>query len=128
MPEVPKKRAQHIVTENERVQSSVSALKSGDLNAFGQLMNESHASMRDDFEISCAELDLMVDLAHASGEVLGARMTGGGFGGCTINLMKAGDHADFIQHIAEKYASETGIVPEIYICEIGDGVEEVNTK
>ena len=128
MPEVPRKRARHIVTENERVLSSVSALERGDLSAFGQLMNESHASMRDDFEISCAELDLMVELAHASGEVLGARMTGGGFGGCTINLMKAADHTEFIHQIAEKYASETGIVPEIYVCEIGGGVEEITTK
>ncbi|MEQ1603250.1 MAG: galactokinase [Pyrinomonadaceae bacterium] len=127
MPEVPKKRVRHIVTENARVQSSVLALRSGDLVAFGQLMNESHTSMRDDFEISSAELDLMVELARSSGEILGARMTGGGFGGCTINLMKGGDHGDFIRNISEKYTTETGIVPEIYVCEIGNGVEEVTT-
>ncbi|MFT3746526.1 MAG: galactokinase [Pyrinomonadaceae bacterium] len=128
MPEVPKKRAMHIVTENARVVSSVEALKSGDLAAFGQLMNESHTSMRDDFEISCAELDLMVELARSSGEVLGARMTGGGFGGCTISLMKAGDHTEFVRNVSETYTKETGIVPEIYSCEIGDGVKEVTAK
>lgn len=128
MPEIPKRRARHIVTENARVVSSVDALKNGDLAAFGQLMDQSHTSMRDDFEISCAELDLMVDLARASGEVLGSRMTGGGFGGCTINLMTAGDHADFIKKLTEQYENKTGIVPEIYRCQIGDGVREVTTK
>ncbi len=128
MPEIPKKRARHIVTENARVESSVTALKSGDLAAFGQLMNESHTSMRDDFEISCAELDLMVELARASGEVLGARMTGGGFGGCTINLMKSGNHSEFIPIITEQYKNKTGIDPEIYSCKIGGGVGEVTTK
>lgn len=128
MPEIPKRRARHIVTENARVVLSVEALKNGDLAAFGQLMDQSHTSMRDDFEISCAELDLMVDLARASGEVLGSRMTGGGFGGCTINLMKTGDHTDFIKKLTEQYESKTGIVPEIYRCQIGDGVREVTTK
>ena len=128
MADVPKKRARHIITENDRVESSVAALKNGDLVAFGKLMDESHTSMRDDFEISCAELDLMVDLARSSGKVLGARMTGGGFGGCTINLMKPEAHADFIPTISEQYARETGIAPEIYSCEIGDGVGEVTPK
>lgn len=128
MPEIPKKRARHIVTENSRVESSVAALKSGDLAEFGRLMNESHTSMRDDFEISCVELDLMVELARSSGSVLGARMTGGGFGGCTINIMKDGDHTDFIRNLSAAYTLETGIVPEIYGCEIGDGVEEVTTR
>lgn len=125
MPDIPNKRARHIVTENARVEASVLALKGGDLEAFGQLMNESHRSMRDDFEISCGELDLMVDLANESGEVLGARMTGGGFGGCTINLMKPGDHSDFISQITSRYRSETGIEPEIYSCNIGDGIREL---
>ena len=84
--------------------------------------------MRDDFEISCAALDLMVNLARSSGKVLGARMTGGGFGGCTINLMKPGDHSEFISKLTEQYTTETGIVPEIYTCEIGDGVKEVTTE
>lgn len=128
MPEILKRRARHIVTENARVVSSVEALKNGDLAAFGQLMDQSHTSMRDDFEISCSELDLMVDLARASGQVLGSRMTGGGFGGCTINLMKAGDHNDFIKKLTEQYENETGIVPEIYSCQIGDGIREVTTK
>ncbi len=125
MPEIPKKRARHIITENIRVLSSVEALINGDLAAFGKLMNESHTSMRDDFEISCVELDLMVELARSSREVLGARMTGGGFGGCTINLMKPGDHRDLIQDLSDAYTRETGIVPEIYRCEIGDGVREI---
>lgn len=128
MPEIPKKRARHIVTENARVESSVEALKKGDLAGFGKLMNESHISMRDDFEISCPELDLMVELAHASGDVLGARMTGGGFGGCTINLMKAGDHTDFIRKMTEQYKNKTGIDSEIYTCDVGGGVGEVTPK
>lgn len=125
MPDIPKKRARHIVTENVRVLASVAALNTGDLAAFGRLMNESHTSMRDDFEISCAELDLMVGLARSSDRVLGARMTGGGFGGCTINLMKSGDHSDFIRNLTDAYTRETGIMPEIYTCKIGEGVSEV---
>ncbi len=125
MPEMLGKRARHIITENARVLESVAALKNNDLATFGKLMNASHDSLRDDFEVSCGELDLMVKLARSSGKVLGSRMTGGGFGGCTINLMAQGDHQEFVEDISAKYLRETGISPDIYECEIGGGVCEV---
>jgi galactokinase len=125
MPDILGRRARHIITENERVRTSVAALKASDLETFGSLMNMSHDSLRDDFEVSCDELDRMVELARSSGKVFGARMTGGGFGGCTINLMRPGDHREFIENIAEAYTRETGIVPDIYECEMSDGVCEL---
>jgi galactokinase len=125
-PELEKKRARHIITENARVLDSVAALRAGDLTAFGKLMNESHDSLRDDFQVSCPELDLMVDLARSSGQVLGARMTGGGFGGCTVNLMKPGYPHNFIPNLTQAYTRESGIVPEVYACEIGNGVGELS--
>lgn len=128
MPEVLKKRARHIITENARVLGSIEALRKGDLTEFGRLINESHESLRDDFEVSSNELDLMVSLAREQKTVLGARMTGGGFGGCTINLMAPGDHHDFAERISRSYRAETGIVPEIYKCEIAGGVCELNNS
>lgn len=125
MPEILRKRARHVITENERVLASVAALKSNDLKTFGELINGSHDSLRDDFEVSSDELDLMVNLARSHKDVLGARMTGGGFGGCTINLMTPGDHDDFIDTVSKDYLKETGIVPEIYKCNIGRGVYEL---
>ena len=125
MPETTGKRARHIITENGRVLASVNALQHSDLATFGRQMNESHNSLRDDFEVSCDELDLMVELARSSGEVFGARMTGGGFGGCTINLMMPGDHRDFIKNIGAAYSGETGVIPDIYHFQIGRGVSEL---
>ncbi len=125
MPEVPRKRARHVITENSRVLSAVTALRSGDLPAFGKLMNKSHESLRSDFEVSSGELDLMAELARQQNGVLGARMMGGGFGGCTINLMEGGDHRQFVEKMSENYYRVTGIIPDIYECEIGRGVHEV---
>lgn len=121
MPKTPRKRARHVVTENTRVLEAVAALRGKDLEAVGNLINESHESLRDDFETSCEELDLMVNLARQQSGVLGARMMGGGFGGCTINLFRPGEDRDFASKIAELYQRETGIVPDIYECKAANG-------
>lgn len=125
MPRILSKRALHVITENERVLASVEVLKKGNLTEFGTLLNKSHESLRDDFEVSSEELDLMFRLAHDSGHVLGARMTGGGFGGCTINLLAAGKHAAFAESISSAYQHETGITPAIYSARIANGVCEI---
>lgn len=119
------KRARHVLTENERVLNSIDALEEGDLVEFGRLLSSSHESLREDFEVSCWELDLMVDIAMSQGGVLGARMTGGGFGGCTINLIDRSAGEDLKSAISAAYLSETGIVPEIYSCAIGNGAAEI---
>ncbi|MGC1485162.1 MAG: galactokinase [Candidatus Acidiferrum sp.] len=121
------KRAKHIVTENERVLSSVHALRAGDLLQFGEYMAESHVSLRDFFEVSCAELDLMVDLARREPGVYGARMTGGGFGGATINLVEARHAAAFAESVAKGYQKETGIAAVVYICMPADGASLVES-
>jgi galactokinase len=86
-------------------------------------MYRSHASMRDDYEISCQELDLLVDLASSNPSVYGARMTGGGFGGCTVNLLRADAADSFKEHISQAYQEITDIIPEIYICEPAQGAQ-----
>jgi galactokinase len=117
------RRCRHVVTENQRVLAAAKALQSGDANRFGHFMYRSHASMRDDYQISCKELDLLVDLASSSPGVYGARMTGGGFGGCTVNLVRA-DAADaFGKHISQAYEQVTRISPEVYICEPSQGAQ-----
>jgi len=125
MPETLKKRARHVITENTRVLATVAALRGNDLEAVGKLINESHDSLRDDFEVSCEELDLMVNLARGQSGALGARMMGGGFGGCTISLFRPGEHRDLASKIARLYERETGIVPEIYECEAANGAREL---
>jgi galactokinase len=119
--EVAYKRAYHVVTENARVLAGMGALRTGDLQKFGEYMAESHRSLRDMFEVSCAELDLMVELANREPGVYGARMTGGGFGGATINVVEARSAAAFAENVANAYQRETGIVPTNYICEPADG-------
>jgi galactokinase len=101
-------RCRHVITENGRVLEAAAALEGGDLQAFGKLMAESHRSLRDDYEVSCVELDVMVDLARQVSGVFGARMTGGGFGGCTINLVEAGSAAQFSGMVADGYEAATG--------------------
>jgi galactokinase len=125
LPEVVYRRCRHVVTENERVLDAASALKQGDVAKFGQLMNQSHQSLRDDFEVSCAELDLMVGLARKVEGVFGARMTGGGFGGCTVNLVRHDKTDEFQNTVAAGYREATGLTPEIYICKAVKGAEEL---
>jgi galactokinase len=121
LPEVIYKRALHIVTENARVLDSAEALRTGDIVRFGKRMAESHVSLRDLYEVSCRELDLMVDLACQQRGVYGARMTGGGFGGATINLVDAPHAGEFKEKMAKSYERETGLVPQIYICKPAEG-------
>jgi galactokinase len=119
--EVAYKRALHVVGENARVLDSAEALRSGDIARFGMRMAESHRSLRDLYEVSCRELDLMVDLAYQQKGVYGARMTGGGFGGATINLVDARYAGEFKEKMAKSYQRETGLVPQIYICRPAEG-------
>jgi galactokinase len=119
--EVTYKRALHVVTENARVLDSAEALRSGDIVRFGKRMAESHRSLRNLYEVSCRELDLMVDLAYQQKGVYGARMTGGGFGGATINLVDARYAGEFKEKMAKSYQRETGLVPQIYICKPAEG-------
>ncbi len=119
------KRCRHVVSENDRVQKTAAALDDGTLGDLAQLMADSHRSLRDDFEVSCKELDLMVELASGQPGVYGARMTGGGFGGCTINLVKAANSAEFQRAIAARYFAAIGLQPNIYVCEASEGVERL---
>jgi len=119
------KRARHVMTENARVLAAREALRSGDLAALGVLMQESHTSLRDDYEVSCKELDVMADLGDNFAGCFGARMTGGGFGGCTINLVRASQVEQFAIHMRQGYMGATGIAPEIYSCAASDGACEL---
>ena len=120
------KRALHVVNENERVLRGGAALRSGDLRLFGKCMAESHASLRDLYEVSCRELDVMVEIANQQKGVYGARMTGGGFGGATINLVDAPCAEQFAANVSTAYRKATGISPEIYTCTLVDGAAEVS--
>ena len=126
LPDVLYRRAQHIVTENARTLEAAIALKDGDVEKFGTLMSASHLSLREDFEVSCPELDLMVELAGRCDGVFGARMTGGGFGGCTVNLVRSNTVEAFSQLISTEYRARTGIDTDIYVVNTDDGVKEMN--
>ena len=115
--EVVYRRCRHVVTENARVLQAAQALERGDLPDFGRLMGESHLSLRFDYEVSCPELDLLVELAGKQKGVYGARMTGGGFGGCTINLVEAGQVVAFRKAVSHGYREATGKTPKIYVSE-----------
>jgi galactokinase len=126
LPEKVRKRARHVIAENARVRDAGDALARHDLTHFGELMRESHASLRDDFEVSCRELDVMAEVASELDGVYGARMTGGGFGGCTINLVQ-GDKAEaFATKVSEGYERAMGQKPEIYICTAADGLRSLH--
>jgi galactokinase len=119
------RRCRHVITENDRVPRAAAALRDGDIRALGLLMAESHRSLRDDYEVSCPELDLMVALAQKQEGVFGARMTGGGFGGCTVNLVDRTMTDEFKKRIAAEYHTATGRHPDIFVCETSQGVERV---
>ena len=123
--EVIFKRCLHVTTENDRVLKATDALRDRDLKTFGKLMYESHHSLRHDYEVSCQELDVMVDLAKPIKGVFGARMTGGGFGGCTINLVAVEAVGEFTQTIRNSYIQATGKTSGVYICSAADGAERV---
>lgn len=108
-------RAHHVVTENQRVLKSVEHLKRGNLEEFGSLMYQSHESLRHDYQVSCLELDILVDATLDMGYVLGSRMTGAGFGGCTVNLVEEEKADKFVAKISHEYLSKIGKTPEIYM-------------
>ncbi|HZS70192.1 MAG TPA: galactokinase [Candidatus Acidoferrum sp.] len=118
------RRARHVITENARVQDFAAAMTRRDLQAVGPLLKASHASLRDDYEVSCRELDLMVSLNLAQPGVIGARMTGGGFGGCTISLVEARATSAFVEAVRAGYQSDTGVKPEIYVLSATSGARE----
>ncbi|MFC9776961.1 galactokinase [Paenibacillus chitinolyticus] len=123
--DIVRRRAQHVVEEIDRVLKSIDVLKANDLEAFGRLMTGSHESLRDLYEVTCRELDVMVEAALSVPGVLGSRMTGAGFGGCTVSLV----HEDSIEAFREKvgsiYREQTGLTGDFYVCSIGDGVNRV---
>ena len=125
LPETIRKRCRHVVLENVRVSTAATALQDRDLATFGRLMKESHRSLRDDYGVSSPELDLMVELAEKQEGVYGARMTGGGFGGCTVNLVKSEAAAQFERSVTGAYEKATGLSPQILVTSAADGVGEV---
>ena len=119
--EVLLRRARHVVTENYRVLEAVTVLEAGNLERFGELMNDSHVSLRDDYEVSSKELDVLVEVAWKQPGVFGARMTGAGFGGCTVNLVRQEAAEDFAEAIRRGYHHAFGLKAEIYICKASRG-------
>jgi galactokinase len=125
LPERVFRRCRHVITENARTLSAADALRDRDLDRFGVLMGASHASLRDDYDVSTRELDVMVEAAMEVDGTFGARMTGGGFGGCTVNLVQADAAQAFARQVAERYEARTGRAPEIYICTASEGAGPV---
>ena len=125
LPPVVLKRCRHVVSEDERTLQAVAALKAGDVVEFGRLMHASHVSLRDDYEVSCTELDRMVELAQEAPGCLGARMTGAGFGGCTVNLVRSEAADGFVRQVTERYEKATGLRPDVYVCQASAGAGEV---
>jgi galactokinase len=119
------RRCRHIITENARVEEAARVLAAGDMRRVGQLMAEAHASYRDDFAASCPEADLLVELAAAQPGVIGARLTGGGFGGCTVNLVEAVHAEAFREGIHTAYLERAGIDADIYLCQAAGGASEL---
>jgi galactokinase len=115
------RRARHVVTENQRTLEAVRVLEAGDIERFGELMNASHESLRDDYEVSSRELDALVEVAWKQPGVLGARMTGAGFGGCTVNLVRQDAAEAFAEAVQEGYQKALGLKAEVYICQASQG-------
>ncbi len=124
--EIQLQRAKHAVYENQRTIDAVTALKAGDIERFGKLMNQSHISLRDDYGVSCEEIDILVDLAWKIPGVLGSRITGGGFGGCTVSIVKDESIDTFIETIGKTYLEKVGHEAEFYTVDIGDGASRLD--
>ncbi|MBZ5682654.1 MAG: galactokinase [Acidobacteriia bacterium] len=120
------KRCLHVVREDQRVLDAAECLRKGDLKRLGELMRDSHRSLRDLYEVSCRELDVMVEAAEGLPGYCGGRMTGGGFGGCTVSLVHSANAEDFAQEIAKRYEAATGIKPNVYVCSAEDGAQALN--
>ena len=121
LPPLTFQRCRHVVTENERVMQAVEALNANNIARFGELLNQSHESLRDDYQVSCKELDILVELARSVNGTIGSRMTGAGFGGCTVSLVQDSAVETFRQVIVEKYKERTGITADVYISKAEDG-------
>jgi len=128
LPETIKKRCRHVVTENARTLQAASALEQNDFTEFGRLMRLSHISLRDDYEVSCRELDLLVKIAGDCPYVSGARMTGGGFGGSTVNLVSRENVTEFIEKISAEYRQQTQIEAAVYVSDAADGARELSNE
>ena len=124
--DLTRRRARHVVTENERTLQAVKAMRQGEPATLGRLMDESHRSLRDDFEVSSNALNTMVEIAHDTVGCFGARMTGGGFGGCAVALVHADAAYRFVKVVAQSYHKRTGLSPNIYVCEATNGAEVVD--
>ena len=119
------RRARHVVGEVQRTKDAVEALQQGDINKFGILMNQSHISLRDDYEVTGPQLDALAEAAWKVDGVLGSRMTGGGFGGCTVSLVRDEAIPTFIEKVGAEYTAKTGLTADFYIAEIGDGAHRI---
>jgi galactokinase len=124
--EITRRRARHVVTENERTLQAAESMRRGDASALGRLMNASHDSLRDDFAVSSRELDVMVECGRAHPACLGIRMTGAGFGGCAVALVRSGDVNGFTSAVASRYQSATGLAPVLYVCAATDGAAVIS--
>jgi len=123
--DVDRKRAAHAIAENARTLSAVEYLKASNLQAFGELMNQSHISLRDLYEVTGPELDSMAESAWSAPGVLGSRMTGAGFGGCTVSLVMEDAVEAFIEHAGREYEKKTGLIPLFYTADVGDGAKQI---
>lgn len=121
LPDITQKRCRYVVEENTRVENAVAALTAKDLKTFGNLMNASHSGLRDMYEVSCDELNVLTDIAQSIDGVIGARMTGAGFGGCTVNLVEKDSVDELRKRVLNEYPKHTNIDPDIYVCNVGDG-------
>lgn len=126
LPDKVRRRSLHVVSENQRVLDAVEALETGNIKAFGELMNASHVSMRDDFEISCPEINTLVDLSRTFPGVAGARLTGAGFGGCTVAIIADDQVENFKQKLIPEYEKQTGRKAEVYVCAATAGAGSVD--
>jgi galactokinase len=118
-------RGRHVITDSQRVVDGVAALRAGDTKRFGELMNEAHVSFRDDFQASCEECDVLVEIAQALPGCLGSRLTGGGYGGCTVSLVDGEAAETFAEALQSGYQERTGMLGDVFICEIADGAGAV---
>ena len=123
--ETVRRRARHVVTENDRTLKAISALHAGDIALFGQLMNQSHDSLRDDYEVTGMELDTLVEEARKVPGTIGSRMTGAGFGGCTVSIVRENDVEPFIREVGTGYEKKTGLKADFYVAEAGDGSKQI---
>lgn len=128
LPEVVRKRAEHVIYENERVLASRQVLNAGNFEEFGRLMDASHDSARDLYEVSCAELDAMAEVCRSAPGALCSRLAGAGFGGCTVSLVRDRNVEEFLSDVRSRYEGKTGLVPSLYVCTAEDGASVIETQ